>query len=107
MESITQGGLPIEDVVRFKKQNNKLLEFPQGEKIDGKEFLELPCDILVPSATEMQITQENAAGLKCRLLIEGANGPTTLEADKVLTEKASPRDSRHPCQCRRGDCFLF
>ena len=80
-------GLPIEDVVRFKKQNKKLLEFPQAEKIDGKEFLELPCDILVPSATEMQITQENAGRLKCRLLIEGANGPTTLEADKVLTEK--------------------
>lgn len=49
--------------------------------------MELPCDILVPSATEMQITQENAGRLKCRLLIEGANGPTTLEADKVLTEK--------------------
>ena len=80
-------GLPIEDVVRFKKQNKKLLEFPQAEKIDGKEFLELPCDILVPSATEMQITQENAGRLKCRLLIEGANGPTTLEADKILSEK--------------------
>ena len=80
-------GLPIEDVVRFKEQNKKLFEFPQAEKIDGKEFLELPCDILVPSATEMQITQENAGRLKCRLLIEGANGPTTLEADKILSEK--------------------
>lgn len=80
-------GLPIEDVVRFKEQYHKLVEFPRGDKIAGKEFLELPCDILVPSATEMQITQENAGRLKCRILAEGANGPTTLEADKVLTEK--------------------
>ena len=80
-------GLPIEDVARFKEQNKKLLGFPEGEKIAGKEFLELPCDILVPSATEMQITEENAGKLKCRILAEGANGPTTPEADKILTEK--------------------
>jgi glutamate dehydrogenase (NAD(P)+) len=80
-------GLRIDDVVRFKEQNNQLLQFPEAEKIAGKEFLELPCDILVPSATEMQITRENADRLKCRLLVEGANGPTTLEADKILTEK--------------------
>ena len=80
-------GLPIEDVVRFKQQNHKLVEFPHGEKIAGNKFLHLPCEILVPSATEMQITQENAAGLKCRILVEGANGPTTLEADKILSEK--------------------
>ena len=80
-------GLPIEDVVRFKQQNHKLVEFPHGEKIAGNKFLQLPCEILVPSATEMQITQENAAGLKCRILVEGANGPTTLEADKILSEK--------------------
>jgi glutamate dehydrogenase (NAD(P)+) len=80
-------GLPIDDLVRFKEQYHKLVEFPQGEKIAGKEFLELPCDILVPSATEMQITQENAERLKCRLLVEGANGPTTLEADKILSGK--------------------
>jgi glutamate dehydrogenase (NAD(P)+) len=80
-------GLPIEDLVRFKEQYYKLVEFPQGEKIAGKEFLELPCDILVPSATEMQITQENAENLKCRILVEGANGPTTLEADKILSGK--------------------
>jgi len=80
-------GLPIDDVVKFKERNKKLAQFPEGEKVAGKEFLELPCDILIPSATEMQITQENAAALKCRLLVEGANGPTTLEADKILTEK--------------------
>ena len=80
-------GLPIEDLVKFKEQNKKLQEFSLAEKITGKEFLELSCDILVPSATEMQITKENAGKLKCRLLAEGANGPTTLEADKILTDK--------------------
>lgn len=80
-------GLPIEEVVRFKQQYHKLVEFPHGEKIAGNDLLQLPCEILVPSATEMQITQENAAGLKCRILVEGANGPTTLEADKILSEK--------------------
>lgn len=80
-------GLPIEDVIGFKEQNKRVLEFPAGEKLQGNEFLELPCDILVPSATEMQITEENAGKLRCRVLVEGANGPTTLEADKILTEK--------------------
>lgn len=80
-------GIAIEDIVRFKKQYHKLVEFPKGEKISGKEFLEQPCDILVPSATEMQITEENAPRLRCRLLVEGANGSTTLEADKILGEK--------------------
>jgi len=80
-------GLPIDRVVKHKQRNKKLAQFSDGEKINGKEFLELPCDILVPSATEMQITQENAGALKCRLIVEGANGPTTLEADKILAKK--------------------
>jgi glutamate dehydrogenase (NAD(P)+) len=80
-------GLAIDDIVRFKQQNKKLLGFPEGERVAGTEFLELPCDILVPSATQLQITHENANRLKCRMLVEGANGPTTLEADKILTDK--------------------
>ncbi len=80
-------GLPIDDVIRYKEKNRRLEGFPQAEKISGKELLELPCDILIPSASEMQITKENAGRVKCRILAEGANGPTTPDADMILSEK--------------------
>ncbi len=57
------------------------------ERITNAELLELPCDILVPAALENQITSLNAARIKARLLIEGANGPTTPEADRILFDK--------------------
>lgn len=80
-------GLPVDELVRYKEKNQRLEGFPNGEKVSGKELLEHPCDILIPAAGEMQITVENASELKCRILAEGANGPTTLEADAVLREK--------------------
>jgi glutamate dehydrogenase (NAD(P)+) len=51
------------------------------------ELLELPCDILAPCAIQNQITAANAAKIRCRLLAEGANGPTTLEADEILVDR--------------------
>src|SRR2546426_6640761 len=60
---------------------------PDGEKIRNEELLELKCDMLVPAALEMQITKENAERLQCRILAEGANGPTTLDADRILKKK--------------------
>jgi glutamate dehydrogenase len=55
--------------------------------ITNKELLELECDILVPAAIENQITEENAANIKAKIVVEAANGPTTLEATKILTER--------------------
>jgi len=83
-------GLPIQSVIEHvtKKSKNFTLEgCPHGECISNAELLELKCDILAPAALGMQITAQNAPRLKCRLLAEGANGPTTLDADRILQEK--------------------
>jgi glutamate dehydrogenase (NAD(P)+) len=80
-------GLPVERLIELADKNHSLEGFPYGEKISNSELLELKCDILIPAALEMQITNENAHRLQCRILAEGANGPTTLEADAVLREK--------------------
>ncbi|HET9297697.1 MAG TPA: Glu/Leu/Phe/Val dehydrogenase [Candidatus Binatia bacterium] len=79
-------GLPIARLLETASQNHSLEGFPYGEKITNAELLELKCDILVPAALEMQITQENAQRLQCRILAEGANGPTTPEADAILRQ---------------------
>ncbi len=77
-------GLPIERVITYKEKNRMLDGFTEGERITGGEILELRCGILIPAAGEMQITGENAGNLKCRIVAEGANGPTTPEADEIL-----------------------
>jgi glutamate dehydrogenase (NAD(P)+) len=69
-------------------QNRPLPEFPGGgEKIGAQELLFRPCDILIPAATENQITAANAHRVGCRILCEGANGPTTSHADAVIGQK--------------------
>jgi len=80
-------GLPIARLLEIASQTHSLEAFPYGEKITNAELLELKCDILVPAALEMQITQENAQRLQCRILAEGANGPTTPQADAILRDK--------------------
>ena len=80
-------GLPVEKLLELADKYHSLENCPYGEKISNAEILELKCDILVPAALEMQITKENARRLQCRLLAEGANGPTTLEADAILKER--------------------
>jgi len=60
--------------------------FPGGEAMNSADLLTTPCDVLVPAAMERQITAENVHQLRCRVLAEGANGPTTPEADKILAE---------------------
>lgn len=59
----------------------------EADEISNKELLELDCDVLIPAALENQITKDNADNIKCRLLLEGANGPTTPEADSILFDK--------------------
>ena len=80
-------GLPVDKLLELASKNHILEGCPYGEKITNEELLEVKCDILVPAALEMQITKENVRRLQCRILAEGANGPTTLEADAILREK--------------------
>ncbi|MCH6545653.1 MAG: Glu/Leu/Phe/Val dehydrogenase [Deltaproteobacteria bacterium] len=84
---VNERGFPLDDLIQHKEKTGKLEGFPRAEKVSGKDLLELKCDILIPAAGELQITEENASRLQCRILAEGANGPTTLNADKILEEK--------------------
>ena len=69
-------------------QRKPLPDFPAGgEKLSAQEVLFRPCDILVPAATENQITTQNAHRVDCKILCEGANGPTTSHADEIIEEK--------------------
>jgi glutamate dehydrogenase (NAD(P)+) len=79
-------GLPIARLLELADQNHSLEAFSDGQKITNAELLELKCDILIPAALEMQITKDNAQRLQCRILAEGANGPTTPEADAILRD---------------------
>lgn len=68
-------------------KTKSVVGFSEAQAVSNKDLLELPCEILVPAALERQITHENAAKIKCRILAEAANGPTTPAADKILDER--------------------
>ena len=81
---INKKGLNIPKLIEYVNKKGTIAGFPEAEGMDRKELLTQPCDILIPAAMERQITRENASKLKCRIIAEGANGPTTPEADSVL-----------------------
>jgi glutamate dehydrogenase (NAD(P)+) len=79
-------GIDIPALMRWVyEEKRKLRDFPGAEPIPDDELLTTPCTVLVPAALERVITERNAGKLKCRILAEGANGPTTPEADIVLS----------------------
>ena len=83
-------GLNIEEVTRVKQETGSVVNYKASSakaSANHMELLELPVDILVPAAVENVITQENVNRVKAKLIVEGANGPTTPEADKVLHER--------------------
>lgn len=79
-------GIDIAALTSFVQAGQLLHEFPGAGRIDPNELLTTPCTILVPAALERQITGANAAKLRCRVLAEGANGPTTPDADAILAD---------------------
>ena len=74
-------------VARYKTDGQPLRETKLGDWLSNDELLQLDCSVLVPAALSEQITEHNAAKLRCRILAEGANGPTTLEADRILQDR--------------------
>ena len=80
-------GLDLLALEKHIASNRTVTSFPGGDAISNEQLLELPCDILVPAAMERQITEKNAARIKCRILAEGANGPTTPEADQIIDQR--------------------
>ena len=80
-------GIDIRELTNFMKQSGTVVGFPGAEPISNAALLELPCDILVPAAIGGQITVHNADRIKARIVAEGANGPTTPEADDILAER--------------------
>jgi glutamate dehydrogenase (NAD(P)+) len=83
-------GLDLEAVDAWRRAHAGLSGFPGAVEVTNEGLLELPCDVLVLAATEEQVTGENAGRLAAHLIAEGANGPTTLEADKILVERGIP-----------------
>jgi len=85
---VCEDGLSIEAVFQHRRQTGGLKGFKNGTYIaDGRSVLEKPCDILIPAATELQITTENADRIQAKLIAEAANGPLSFEADEILYQK--------------------
>jgi glutamate dehydrogenase (NAD(P)+) len=82
-----EGGLDVEALRRFAEKHGSLAEWTESDRITNEELLELPCDVLVLAAREDQVTGENAPRIRARMVAEGANGPTSLEADAILAER--------------------
>lgn len=80
-------GLDIRDAFARQTSHGSLAEWRGGDRIPHAALLELPCTILAPCALERVITHENAPRLRCRIIAEGANGPTTNRADEILAER--------------------
>lgn len=83
---VNESGLDMPAVLAWLGEKRTLEGFPGADRVTNSELLEIECDVLAPCATENQITSENAGRIRCKILGEGANGPTTPRADKILFE---------------------
>ena len=80
-------GLDVLEVLKHKERTGSVINFPGAKNVSNEELLELPCDILIPAALEGQIHKNNAKNIQAKIVVEGANGPTTPEADKILFDR--------------------
>ncbi len=80
-------GLDIDDVRRYTAEAGGVRGYPKGDHISNEELLTCDCDVLIPAAMEGQLTERNAPHIRARLIVEGANGPTSPEADDILHDR--------------------
>jgi glutamate dehydrogenase (NAD(P)+) len=80
-------GLDIAALRLFAEEHGSLADYAEADRVTNEELLELPCDILVLAAREDQVTGENAGRVQAKMIAEGANGPTSLEADSILGDR--------------------
>ena len=83
----SEAGLDVPALIEHVKKTGSVVGFAGSQPIDAGKLLELDCEILIPAALENQITQGNAPNIRARIIAEGANGPTTPDADVILQEK--------------------
>jgi glutamate dehydrogenase (NAD(P)+) len=82
-----KNGIDVQALWDYRQRNGTVHGFQGAEKYDTADLLLVDCEILIPAATENQITSQNADRVKCKILAEGANGPTTATADEILADK--------------------
>src|SRR6185503_9587745 len=80
-------GLDVQDLIKWVKEHRQLAGYTKAETITHEQVLTVDCDVLVPAATENVITSKNARHIKAKIICEGANGPTSASADKILEDK--------------------
>jgi glutamate dehydrogenase (NAD(P)+) len=83
-------GIDVNLALQFLKEHGKLAGMPGSQEITNAQLLETPCDILIPAATEGQLTHVNAERIQTKLIVEAANGPTTPEADQIFQRRGIP-----------------
>ena len=84
---VNKNGLDIPALMQHRKETGSIRDFAEGENMDRLEAMFLDCEVLLPAATENVIHSGNADRLRCKILCEGANGPTTSVADEILSDK--------------------
>ncbi len=82
-----ENGLDIEALMKHRRETGSILDFPEAQNLTSEEGFRLKCDVLLPAAKENVITSANAASLNCKIICEGANGPTTAPADQILADR--------------------
>lgn len=80
-------GIPADELLAHKNETGSVVDFPGTDRITNEELFELECDVLIPAALGNVINENNASGINARLIAEGANGPTTPEAEEILKER--------------------